>query len=218
MPLSTAITWLNEYFDADMGVRRPYAYPAYDTFDTRGQGHRLEDGELLVPALLNVSVTIKAYYELQRIRADLQRALAHIPDRLRLQDASDDQVLALVSGVYAQLDRPDKPVNVGPVILSKILHRRRPEFLMLFDRWVRRCYTTAVDAPVPRQSGRTWARYMSQVAVEAAQDLRDQAEIWGQLEQVPVIRQAGVTPLRLLDVLAWRAGQQAAQASVGGGQ
>ena len=64
VPLGTARTWLRDYFDEDSNRRstRPFAFPAYEAFDTGSTPETLNDGDLLAPALLNVQPSLAAFY------------------------------------------------------------------------------------------------------------------------------------------------------------
>jgi len=57
--------------------------------------------------------------------------------------------------LYAVLDGlAAKPWGVEGTTLSKVLHRKRPQSLVLHDRWVRACYVGG-DGPVPRAQERS---------------------------------------------------------------
>ncbi len=59
----------------DQHSASPYAYPAYDTYDSGSGPFELNDGDLLAPALLNAAPTVRAFYSLQRVRPQLIEAL-----------------------------------------------------------------------------------------------------------------------------------------------
>ncbi len=183
----------------------PYAYPAYDSYGLEEVGRdadssaMLSDADLLAPLLLNVKVSLRSYYALQRVRVALDSALAGIELGMVLADASDDEIARLVAPLYAVLDENDVP-GVKATTLSKVLHRKRPAFLVLHDSWVRACYLGTPRVPVTRT--RSWSNYMSLISQAIADDLRTQHEIFADLAS----RVAGTTPLtslRILDVLAW---------------
>jgi len=80
VPLGTARTWLRDYFDEDSNRRstRPFAFPAYEDFDTGSASETLNDGDLLVPALLNVRPSLAAFYGLQSVRGELEEGLGPV--------------------------------------------------------------------------------------------------------------------------------------------
>jgi hypothetical protein len=113
-----------------------YAYPAYDGFESQADPNRLTDGELLAPILLNVRPTIRAYYSLQSTRPELENWLdtVDVDQRLDAQDVD----LAHLGRLFGVLDKglPD----VRGTTLAKVMHRKRPHFIPLYDEMVRRLH------------------------------------------------------------------------------
>lgn len=213
--LTTASEWVSAYFDENANRaaaaakgRKPYAYPVYDRMDTGGGPNELNDGDLLAPLLLNAGPTIKAVFSLQAVRPGLEAALARIPQSLTLQDAVADgtyrQPLEILGGF---LDRPGGVPGVGGTTLMKIMHRKRPLFVPLYDTQVYACYCgTSVDYPLHHDPKRTWARFFTLLAEAMAEDLNSQPTQWEALTSaVP----SDVTLLRILDVVAWNLGKPA---------
>ena len=112
----------------------------------------------MAPGLLNVPVNIRSFYGLQRVRTRLEDALRHPLLEGPLGDTPDPDELGLaVRALYQVLDDPTtRPWGVGGTTLSKVLHRKRPQSVVLHDRWVRACYV-GDESPVPRAPGRSWA-------------------------------------------------------------
>lgn len=180
-----------------------WAYPSYDGYDVaRGVGP-LTDADLLAPVLLNVQMKIATYKALQAARPALQGTLDRIPPELDLAEATDED-LALIGELFSALDGPGISGARGTV-LSKVLHRKRPAFLPLYDEQVRSVYQDGPAAPVPRAVGRTWAEFMPLFARAVQEDLRREQDFWVKIaELAPGPR---ITPLRALDIVAWRAGR-----------
>ena len=80
VPLGTATKWITDYFDEDSNLRstQPYAFPAYEDFDTGSAPETLNDGDLLAPALLNVRPSLAAFYGLQSVRGELEEGLGPV--------------------------------------------------------------------------------------------------------------------------------------------
>ncbi|MGK5110847.1 DUF6308 family protein [Geodermatophilus sp. CPCC 205506] len=179
-----------------------WSYPSYDGFDAAGARGPLVDGDFLAPVLLNVRhLAVTTYENLQRVRPALQSALDDLPPDLSLLDArpADHRLLARL---FAVLDGP----GVGGVrgtVLSKVLHRKRPAFIPLYDERVRSVYQDGVDAPVPPEA-RSWADFSMLFAQAVRADLERELPFWEDLTSFA----AGppITPLRALDIVAWWAG------------
>lgn len=210
--LDQARQWIWQYFDAEanraaavVAKGRPYAFPVYDRMDTGSGPDELNDGDLLAPALLNVTPKLHAVLNLQALRPDLEAVLAAIPPRLTLQDA-------VASGSHAEplrrigrlLDGPAPLRGVGGTILMKIMHRKRPLFLPLYDSRVYACYCgSGAQYPIKESSQRTWAEFLQLFGAAVARDLDEQPDTWKTLMGcVP----DDVSVLRVLDVVAWNLG------------
>ena len=184
-----------------------WAYPSYDAYEQEHATGPLTDADLLAPVLLNVSrMRIKTYEALQDKRGELDELLARVPHDLNLVDAGTDDLAALGS-MFAVLDGPGVWGAQGTV-LAKVLHRKRPRFIPLYDEQVRAVYQDGDDAPVPRPPRRThraWRDFVVLFAGAVQADLRREAELWAEI--VALAPDPPITPLRALDIVAWWAGK-----------
>lgn len=206
VPLATAQRWVGEYTSVqNASAANPYAYPAYDRYEReRNDPRRLRDADLLAPGLLNVPVKIRSYYDLQRIRADLEAGLANDDLGVALAEIDDPvRVAAMVKPLYRVLDDPQRrPWNVNATTLSKVLHRKRPNSLVLHDKWVNACYVGA-NGPVERVQNRSWADYMVEITRAIGYDIRTQREAFNLLDEA-TSAPGELTHVRILDILAWK--------------
>ncbi|WP_265442797.1 DUF6308 family protein [Flexivirga meconopsidis] len=200
--LATAAGWVSEYTDpARIGSNAPYAFPAYDRMDTESDASRLNDGDLLAPALLNVTPKLRAFYALKAMRTDLEERLARL-DNQPLENLDAAQIAAVINLMYDPLDRHRAGPRTGlnGTTYSKVLHRKRLALLPLHDRWINACYVSH-DGPVPPAKKRTWSEYMTLVAIAMAEDLSTQRR---QFDQIADAAHEPLTRLRLLDIVAWK--------------
>src|SRR4051812_11114449 len=77
----------------------PYSFPAYDEMVTGSEPGDLNDGDLLAPTLLNVRVSVRAFYGLQQHRSKWELDLSFLDADLDLEKASP-QVLKDVAGLF----------------------------------------------------------------------------------------------------------------------
>lgn len=153
-----------------------------------------------------MQVSIRSYYALQEVRPRLQELLVE-PDLARpLAELPDDRIGTLVGPLYSVLDEEARPWGVQGTTLSKVLHRKRPDSLVLHDTWVNACYV-GDDGPVRRADKRTWAEYMVLLSSAMASDIREQPEQFAALQEASGASPA-LTDVRLLDILAWSVGQR----------
>lgn len=208
IPLAIARAWVSKYFDeaTNQVSTKPYAYPFYDQLRTSSGVSELNDGDLLAPALLNVPLSITAFRSLQSVRERLESGLSQIHLTLSLEDAgAQGSHRALLAGLFAVLDGGTL-LGVKLTTLSKVLHRKRPDFVPLYDSQVRACYVGLLaDHPISETAFKAmqWSGVVSALAECIVRDITTQAEIWTELA-------AGiaVSKLRVLDLVAWTAGGQ----------
>jgi hypothetical protein len=200
VPYEDAVGWVRRYLTDPRGS---WAYPAYDTYRSGSGTDELSDADLLAPSLLNAgSKMLRAYYSLQDHRDELQRLLCDIPSDVALADDDADPVL--IGRLYSILDRT-RLRGVRGTVLAKVLHRKRPSYIPLYDRYIRHCYFTAPAAPLAAARREPWQAYMTVLAEAIRQDLRTQREVWSQIIAL-ASAQSPITPLRGLDIVAWSAG------------
>lgn len=200
VPRADALRQVRDYLQD--GTR--YAYPAYDTFDGGAGGDELSDGDLLAYALLNVPPRLPAYYSLRAARPRLVEWLRATPADVSLAEAGDAEVDRL-GELYSILDGPGLR-GVGGTILAKVMHRKRPLLVPLYDRFVFRVYAGHPAAPLTRVRGRSWAEFMPLLARAIGQDLRGGASFFTEAASQATV--GPVTPLRALDIVAWDTGRR----------
>lgn len=118
--------------------------------------------------------------------------------------------LSLVTADPADLDRLGELFAVldgkgisgaRGAVLSKLLHRKRPAFIPLYDKQVGLVYQSGADAPVPAVKDRTWREFTPLCASALQVDLRRDLPYWKEIAALAVDPQ--ITPLRALDIVAW---------------
>ena len=179
-----------------------WSYPAYDGYLQDATTDDVRQQDLLAAALLNAGQQpIPTYYGLLKILPEINRRLADPLLTGSLEEASED-TLEAIAHLYGILD--DSPQHqVQLVKLSKVLHRKRPELLPLYDKNIWRCYSQFGDpvrvAPVKRRSDADRVRaWLPQVQ----RDLREASDHWSDLAALAT--EPRISPLRALDILGWR--------------
>jgi hypothetical protein len=114
-------------------------------------------------------LTLRGYYALQTQRGHLETWLPAIPLDADLSNASDAD-LGSIGELFGILDGPGIP-DVRGTILAKILHRKRPAFIPLYDENIRRCYQDGSAAPITPVPDRSWGDFFTLLASEMRRDL-----------------------------------------------
>lgn len=193
------------YLNGEFGS---YAYPSYDGFRTNDNPDELCDGDLLAPVLLNVKVKIRTFAYMRACSGKLDTELQAVPKDLELSRAEEADLRA-VGRLFSILDSDARPKGTRGTTLSKILHRKRPLIVPLYDRNVRGIYMDGTDAPIGVDRRRSWEEFIYQLARAIRDDLNRAPHIWDELARLTPSDGPRISPLRALDILAWRLGTRA---------
>jgi hypothetical protein len=179
-----------------------YAYPYYDGLVTNGDPATLCTGDLLAPTLLGVNVDLDRMHTLSALLPLLQRGLDELPPVDLIE--ADDGTCDLVAAVFDPLDDPSAlDRDVRGSLLAKVLHRKRPGLIPLFDSKVQMFYHSEQCVPPAPKDGRTVRQYMGLLVRAMRQDLRDNAEEFAALARLVPEDGPPITPLRVLDIVVW---------------
>lgn len=192
--------WATEYL-----VERPAsAYPAYDGYPGSA-GDTVDRQDLLAVTLLNVSnKPLKVYYGLESQMDLLNERLTHPALKGGLRKATT-ATLDAIARLYDVLE--ERPAsNVKLTTLTKVLHRKRPELLPLFDTKIEHCYTLCADAPVKSEKGRSKHDYRLAWLEAVQHDLDKHHDLWEEL--AAIAPGPAITPLRALDIIGWELGKR----------
>ena len=189
---------LLDYLD----VRNGYAYPGYDRLVTNDAAE-LVDGDLLAPTLIGVHIDASRFSLLREMMPSLA-AVGDLPS-VALQDADDDDIRC-IAGIFGILDEP-RYAGRGArgTIVSKVLHRKRPDLVPLYDSRIFAAYTA--PGVIPRSTDRSWQSFMTLLCAQMREDLQRERVRLGELAQLAAGNGTPVTQLRILDILVWRAAE-----------
>ena len=184
---------------------KAWAYPAYDAYQMGAASGPLTDADLLAPVLLNVQhLGLDLYYRLQQELPVWQAVLDTLAPDASLARASQAD-LTLIGRMFAGID-DGRLTGAKQTIVTKILHRKRPALIPLYDDQISNCYIKGDDAPVPQVKGRAKADFMPLFCAAVQRDLVSQLPFW---ETVAALAPGPpITPLRALDIVGWWMGGQ----------
>jgi hypothetical protein len=180
-------------------VRNGFAFPSYDRLVTNGSA-ALVDGDLLAPNLIGAEVD-RGRFALLREMLPALSGVAELP-AVPIEDA-DDAAIGAVADLFAVLDQaPYAGKGVRGTILSKVLHRKRPDLVPLYDSRIFESYTA--PGAIPRAAHRSWREFMQLLCTQMRDDLRAESDAFDELVGVAGDAGALLTRLRILDILVWR--------------
>ncbi|MBI9113510.1 DUF6308 family protein [Sanguibacter suaedae] len=201
IPYDDAHAWVTRYLSSP---GEHWAYPAYESYPG-GDSPALEEADLLAPVLLSTPVrSLETYYSLQENLKAFNAVLGAIPLETSLAGATHTDLAAVVD-LFAFLDtHPMHDVSLA--MFTKLLHRKRPHLIPLYDTAVGTCYLDMPDAPLVRDDRRAYASF-AQLWLRAVQrDLDSQLDVWAELSTLTPTDGPQISPLRALDIVGWKVG------------
>lgn len=183
-----------------------WSYPAYDSYRGGSTGE-VADADLLAIALLNAGRRpLPSYYGLQKLLPKINARLSHGELKGSLETAGEKTLDAVVN-LYNVVNEARTPY-VKLTTVTKVLHRKRPHLLPLFDQNIRRCYVYRGNRP-PLAAYRTSESrdFIESWVAHIRKDLVEGAEHWNELAKLAPETQP-ITPLRALDIVGWRLGRR----------
>ena len=174
-----AAALVKAYFDPG----GPFAGATFDTLGDNEPDHVGAD-DLLAVTLLDVRVpALVVRRVLDQDQPAIGAAIGAIPDSVDLWDATDEEL----APALAAWDRLTAYHGVGPVIAGKLLARKRPRLVPIFD--------SVVGAVVNAPQGEYWVTLRSCLA-------NNHRHV-----RLGELRPAGLSPkvsnLRIFDVITW---------------
>ena len=180
-----------------------WSYPGYDAYLRDTASVPLTEADLLAPILLNVQhMKLRTYYCLLRELPRLQDLLEQLKPELTLEQASERD-LEVLGQLFSGID-DGRLHGTSGTTMAKILHRKRPALIPLYDQQVGSCYQHGVEAPVPVVRGRRWDVFMPLFAQAVRADLVQHMSLW--TEVCALATEPPITQLRALDIVAWHLG------------
>ena len=187
-----------------------WAYPAYDSFPGT-PGDLVGEADLLAICLLNAGQKmVPAYYGMQKLLDAMNETLQSPSLQGDFTDAGSETLNA-VAEIFGILDKYPTP-HVGKTKLMKVLHRKRPSLIPLFDGNIRRCYSELGSKPVPSDSHRTHRDFAVEWLPVLQKDLREQRGFWDEVVSLAK-PDVPITPLRAIDIVGWHMGRQSKQST-----
>lgn len=182
-----------------------WAYPAYDSYSGT-QGDLVGDADLLAVCLLNAGQKmIPAYYGMKNLMGSMNDTLMN-PALLGDFAEAGPETLSAIADMFGILDNYPTP-QVGKTKLMKVLHRKRPNLIPLFDANIRRCYSELGFRPVPGVRHRLHRDFAVAWLPFLQRDLREQQEFWDEIAGM-ANPAAPITPLRAIDIVGWHMGRR----------
>lgn len=195
IPDETAVDYLRTYYGLSGSEERAYTGSHFDGLETIC-ANRITAEDIIAVSCLSVHVPAAASVEILGAQADeISALLSRIPDS-KLEELSTDKHEELFGAGSAALELwllLRKHVGIGPTTASKLMARKRPGLIPIYDSVLAR--VTGFDS-----SAGTWRAWHHAISSDGA--LRDRL---GRLRDSA--RLDRISLLRILDVVLWMNGK-----------
>ncbi|SDO02968.1 hypothetical protein SAMN05660199_01165 [Klenkia soli] len=182
-----------------------WGYPAYERYESERALGPLTDADLLAPPLLNVQhFKLSVYESLQAVRLQLQECLHTIRPDASVFNATDDERDS-VRRMFTLLDRRGIPGSRG-TILSKVLHRKRPHLIPLWDGNVEKVFQFGATPRIAPVDGRSWGDFYLVFSDAIRADIEADRGFFDEVVGLAV--DPPISLLRAVDIVAWWAGDR----------
>lgn len=181
-----------------------WSYPVYDSYGGSGDPDTVSLQDTLAVALLNAGQNpVTTQYTFLGLLEKINEKLADPRLTGSLADASDS-TLEAIAALFGVLDRKDPTPGVRLTKLSKVLHLKRPDLIPLYDNNIWRCYAKLGNPRVKPMRGRSWEDFALVWLPAVRKDLQDGLQHWQAMAELAPKGRPVPTPLRVLDMVAWR--------------
>jgi hypothetical protein len=198
------VDYARDLADAYMNQYGKWSYPVYDSYAGSGKPDTVELQDTLAVALLNAGQNpVTTQYTFVDLLEDINTRLGDKRLSGSLAEASDS-TLEAIAELFGVLDRTDPTPGVRLTKLSKVLHLKRPDLIPLYDNNIWRCYAKLGNPRVEPVKGRSWKDFALAWLPAVRQDLRDGLQHWQGMASLAPEDGPVPTPLRVLDMVAWR--------------
>lgn len=193
---------VEDYLDVARPRRHRTSWPFYDSLVTNGRPDVLVTGDFLAPSLLGARIDADVMAGLVALHPPLQATLEKLPPVEHLAEASDEDCDA-VAALWGVLDteRVDT-ADVKASLVAKILHRKHPGLIPVWDSRVFTFYRDAGCVLVNRDT-HCWEDYLRQLTLAMREDLQANPAAFTELTTLSPPGGPQLTPLRSLDMVVW---------------
>jgi len=207
----TAVAYIQEYFETRPDGRPRFTGSRFETIAGGGdtvEPHRITPADLMAVSTLSVHVPAQAAIGIGEDLADeIQGFLSQIPVDAKLETVTEEEFAALLGedspalSLWRLLRQRSNPCGVGATTTSKLLARKRPHLIPIYDSVVRRRTGMSNDAS-------QWTRWFDAFQGNEGRAFAD---------RLRRIRDRAGTPhlslLRVLDIVLWMDGRGDAKVS-----
>lgn len=176
-------------------------YPMYDGVEV-AQDNQLRIVEISLSTMLNSRISGNTGGKIWLKRAAVEASLSHIPPKIDLLDITPDESIPGETAIEQALDSMCDVPRCKLAVATKILHKKRPGLIPIFDSVVQDHYWRGLPKAY-RHASCSWGKYAIELTRLVRADLnsvRDEIlELRNELEK----NHTPLTGCRILNALMW---------------
>ena len=177
-------------------VRRWYAM--YDGVPVE-QDSQLRVIEIALSTMLNSRISGNTGALIREKRQPVEAALANIPTGIGLIDVPPGEDIPGAAAISQAITTLCRVKRAKLAVSTKILHKKRPGLIYIFDRFVKEYYSPLC----PSVRGRTWGDYALALTRLVHEDVLSVADELRDLADELAANGTPMTPSRILNALTW---------------
>jgi Family of unknown function (DUF6308) len=176
-------------------------YPMYDGIEV-AQDNQLRVVEIALSTMLNSRISGNTGGKIWTNRAIVEASLSQIPSHIDLLNITPGEPIPAETAIEQAIDSMCKVPRCKLAVATKILHKKRPGLIPIFDSFVAGHYRPRLT-PAYRHASCSWGRKVTGLTRLVRADLdsvRDELqELRGALEE----NHTPLTGCRILNALMW---------------
>lgn len=174
-------------------------YPMYDGVQVP-EDNELRVVEIALSTMLNSRISGITGGAIYREKQAVEEALAAVPPSVDLLDVKVDSDIPGADGISKAITAMCDIKRVKLSVSTKILHKKRPSLIPIFDSVVESQYYPQWCPPVP---GRLWGDYAVALMKLVHKDMLSVAGELRDLQRELEEKGTPLTPCRILNALVW---------------
>ena len=173
-------------------------YPMYDGVPIEAD-NQLRVIEIALSTMLNSRISGNTASAIWLAREPIEAAMAMIPSDVDLLMVDHAQVIPGINGIIAAVDSMCAIHRVKLAVTTKILHKKRPALIPIFDSKVDDYYGVLVT----ENNHHGWGRYCASLIKKVHADMLAVRDELQELREELDAQGTPMTPCRILNALTW---------------
>ena len=179
-----------------------HAYPMYDGVEV-AQDHKLRVVEIALSTMLNSRISGNTGGKIWLKRATVEASLSQIPSHIDLLDITPGEPIPAESAIEQAIDSMCEIPRCKLAVATKILHKKRPGLIPIFDSVVEGLYWKSRLITSTCKQADSWGKYAIGLTHLVRADLESVREKIQELREALEKNHTPLTGCGILNALMW---------------